>query len=89
MKGYTFMSQAQLPKDNAWEAFEKASGKLRDAYKMERSKNCWIIRKFDKNSIAMGEAPCVVADSGEVIRVGYPLSLEAVLVEVARRTENG
>ena len=83
------MSQAQLPKDNAWEAFEKASGKLRDAYKMERSKNCWIIRKFDKNSIAMGEAPWAVADSGEVIRVGYPLSLEAVLVEVARRTENG
>ena len=83
------MSQAQLPKDNAWEAFEKASGKLRDAYKMERSKNCWIIHKFDKNSIAMGEAPWVVADSGEVIRVGYPLSLEAVLVEVARRTENG
>ena len=82
------MSQTQLPKDNAWEAFEKASGKLRDAYKMERSKNCWIIRKFDKNSIAMGEAPWVVADSGEVIRVGYPLSLEAVLVEVARRTEN-
>ena len=89
MKGYTFMSQAQLPKDNAWEAFEKASGKLRDAYKMERSKNCWIIRKFDKNSIAMGEAPWVVTDSGEVIRVGYPLSLEAVLAEVARRTENG
>ena len=83
------MSQAKLPKDNAWEAFEKASGKLRDAYKMERSKNCWIIRKFDKNSIAMGEAPWVVSDSGEVIRVGYPLSLEAVLVEVARRTENG
>ncbi|RYC72351.1 hypothetical protein [Candidatus Nanosynsacchari sp. TM7_ANC_38.39_G1_1] len=83
------MSQAQLPKDNAWEAFEKASGKLRDAYKMERSKNCWIIRKFDKNSIAMGEAPWVVTDSGEVIRVGYPLSLEAVLAEVARRTENG
>lgn len=82
------MSQAQLPKDNAWEAFEKASGKLRDAYKMERSKNCWIIRKFDKNSIAMGEAPWVVADSGEVIRVSYPLSLEAVLAEVARRTEN-
>lgn len=82
------MSQAQLPKDNAWEAFEKASGKLRDAYKMERSKNCWIIRKFDKNSIAMGEAPWVVTDSGEVIRVGYPLSLEAVLAEVAQRNEN-
>ena len=82
------MSQAQLPKDNAWEAFEKASGKLRDAYKMERSKNCWIIRKFDKNSIAMGEAPWVVTDSGEAIRVGYPLSLETVLAEVARRTEN-
>ena len=88
MKGYTFMSQAQLPKDNAWEAFEKASGDSRDAYKIERSKNCWIIRKFDKNSIAMGEAPWVVTDSGEVIRVGYPLSLEAVLAEVARRTEN-
>ena len=44
------MSQAKLPTDNAWEAFEKTSGKLRDAYKMERSKNCWIIRKFDKNS---------------------------------------
>ena len=82
------MSQAKLPKDNAWEAFEKTSGKLRDAYKMERSKNCWIIRKFDKNSIAMSEAPWVVTDSGEVIRIGYPLSLEAVLAEVARRTEN-
>lgn len=82
------MGQAKLPKDNAWEAFEKTSGDSRDAYKIERSKNCWIIRKFDKNSIAMGEAPWVVADSGEVIRVGYPLSLEAVLAEVVRRTEN-
>ena len=45
------MSQAKLPKDNAWEAFEKTSGDSRDAYKIERSKNCWIIRKFDKNSI--------------------------------------
>ena len=91
------MSQAKLPKDNAWEAFEKTSGDSRDAYKIERSKNCWIIlrplyfillRKFDKNSIAMGEAPWVVTDSGEVIRVGYPLSLEAVLAEVAQRNEN-
>ena len=80
------MSQAKLPKDNAWEAFEKTSGDSRDAYK--RSKNCWIIRKFDKNSIAMGEAPWVVTDSGEVIKVGYPLSLEAVLAEVAQRNEN-
>lgn len=60
------MSQAKLPKDNAWEAFEKTSGDSRDAYKIEQSKNCWIIRKFDKNSIAMGEAPWAVADSGEV-----------------------
>ena len=30
----------------------------------------------------MGEAPWVVADSGEVIRVGYLLLLEAVFVEV-------
>ncbi|MBB1566258.1 hypothetical protein HG431_000520 [Candidatus Saccharibacteria bacterium] len=82
------MSQSKLPKDNAWEAFEKTSGDSRDTYKIERSKNCWIIRKFDKNSIAMGEAPWVVTDSGEVIRVGYPLSLETVLAEVARRTEN-
>lgn len=82
------MSQAKLSKDNAWEAFEKTSGDSRDAYKIERAKNCWIIRKFDKNSIAMGEAPWAVADSGEVIRIGYPLSLEAVLAEVARRIEN-
>ena len=82
------MSQAKLPKDNAWEAFEKTSGDSHDTYKIERSKNCWIISKFDKNSIAIGEVPWVVADSGEVIRVGYPLSLEAVLAEVARRNEN-
>ena len=41
------MSQAKLPKDNAWEAFEKTSGDSRDAYKIERSKNCWIIRNVN------------------------------------------
>lgn len=81
------MNKVELSKDNAWEIFEKASGKSRDAHKIERSKGCWVIRKLDKDSIAVGEAPWVVADSGKAIRVGYPLSLEAVLAEVARFTD--
>ena len=44
-----------------------------------------MVRWADRASTPMGMAPWVIADDGEAMRVGYPLSLKTVLAEIARR----
>lgn len=77
--------RAHKIEEEAWRVFERASGHDREKFRLERVEGGWVVRWADHASTPMGMAPWVIADDGEAMRVGYPLSLKTVLAEVARR----
>jgi len=75
---------ARMSEEEAWRVFERASGHCREKFNLERVEGGWVVRWAERATTPMGMAPWVVADGGKATRVGYPLSLKTVLVEIAR-----